>query len=238
MSQLPKDPERFFARFCSDFESFSSPGLLHSVRHFLRERQMTSKDSSRLTVEDSAETLVPVPPHAVEIRSCANQNREKVRTRKRWRMFASVASACWYQRLQSEKSTLKIYRAWNAQLCSGSWNDLSIDSSESSEPSNADTGFGFAIPQAQPSAIGTAGSTATQPAGVFPGNKLLPPGSGVFPFVAPRERNHNPSAGDPPAISMQSIAAMPAYSDRSQEELRWEDLQLGQLATRGQLRST
>lgn len=48
-------------------------------------------------------------------------------------------------------------------------------------------------------------------------------GSRVVPYSATQEVD----AGTQPAGKLESISAMPAYKDKSHEELRWEDYQRG-----------
>ncbi|CAH1453487.1 unnamed protein product [Lactuca virosa] len=50
-------------------------------------------------------------------------------------------------------------------------------------------------------------------------------GSRVTPYAQTPEENNG--GGTHPAVKFQSISAMPAYKDKSHEELRWEDYQQG-----------
>ncbi|KAK9275408.1 hypothetical protein L1049_022672 [Liquidambar formosana] len=52
-------------------------------------------------------------------------------------------------------------------------------------------------------------------------------GSRVAPYTPTTEIDGGTSAGTQPAGKLESISAMPVYKDKSHEELRWEDYQLG-----------
>ena len=54
-------------------------------------------------------------------------------------------------------------------------------------------------------------------------------GSRVAPYTPTTEADSG--SGTQPAAKLESISAMPVYKDKSHEELRWEDYQLGDKGT-------